>query len=215
MPKVSKRNENINFRLNKYIYLGEASLPTLEKNSSLGNKLFSNYNEIKDIQDNCDKFLKLCYFNKESIHNILYKSTNIIKIDDKSITKLTNVFYLDLLIKDEPNVLDYEFTKEGIIDLCKRLSTINECPKKIIISKIVIDLIESYKGIGKYDNRITEQILDDIAEKCKKEIKKQIKNDKKLFSGYKYVDIIEKSIDKLYMDLTIRLIFNESFTFKS
>ena len=213
MPKVSKRNEKINFRLNKYIYLGEASLPTIEKNSSLGNKLFSNYNEIKDIQDNCDKFLKACYFNKESIHNILYNSTNIIQIDDKSITKLTNVFYLDLLIKEQTNVLDYEFTKEGIIELCKRMSTINECPKKIIISKIVIDLIESYKGIGKYDNRITEQILDDIAEKCKKEIKKQIKNDKKLFSDYKYDDIIEKRIDILYMDLTISLIANESFTF--
>ena len=218
MPKVNvkrERNESIPFKLSKLIYLEEPSIPFLEKNSILGNKLFSNYREIEDFKGmSGELFLKNCYFNKESIHDILYDSMNTIKIEiNESKNKFRDIFYLDLLLKDEPNVLDYKFEKKIIIDLCKELSTSKESTKKIIISKIVIDLVESYKGIGNYNLNITEQILDDIAKKCKKEIKKQIKNEQKLFSGFKYVDIIDKSIDTLYMELIIKLITNESFSF--
>ena len=216
MPKVNIRNErseSIPFRLSKLIYLEEPSIPFLEKNSLLGNKLFSNFDEIKNIQDNSEIFMKACYFNKENIHDILYESAETINIKIKRNYKFRDIFYFDLLIKDEPNVLDYKFEKDSIIILCKELSNSNESTKKIIISKIVIDLIESYKGIGIYNNQITEQILDDIAKKCKKEIKIQIKKNQKLFSGFKYVDVIEKSIDTFYMEFIIKLIVNESFLF--
>ena len=55
---------------------------------------------------------------------------------------------MDLLIKYEPDVLDYEFSIQSIVVLCKELQTIKEGLKKIILSRIIIDLIESYKGIG-------------------------------------------------------------------
>lgn len=218
MPKakaISERNDCIHFKLSELIYLEEPSIPFLEKNSNLGNKLFSNYNEIEYVQKNSGKFfLKNCYFNKESIHDILYESKETIKINIKTITELKDFFYLDLLLKNEPNFLDYVFDKEGIIILCKILQNIKECPKKIIISKVIIDLIESYKGIGDYNSNITEQILDDIAKNCKKEIKKQIKFKQTLFSGFKYIDIIEKSIDTIYMELIIKLIKNDSVSFE-
>ena len=214
MPKLNVKNENTRFKLDKYINSKEVSISILEKKQSFRNYIFTNYKEIKDIQDKDEKFLKIYYFNKERVHNILYKSMNTIDVNDETISKLKNLFYLDLLLNDEPNILNYEYSKESIILLCKELSNEKESPKKLIMSKIIIDLIESYKGIGNYTKKIDEQFLDELSKESKKEIKKIIKEEKKLFSCFNFEDVIENSIDKLYMDLILRVISNESFSFE-
>ena len=203
--------------------LTETSIACLAKKSILANDFFSNYEEIKANPNIDEKVLKTFYVNKERIHNFLYNKQETINLDSiienkkksETKTKLSELFYVDLLIKYEPDVLDYEFSIQSIVVLCKELQTIKEGLKKIILSRIIIDLIESYKGIGKYTDLIKEKNLNVLSENCKKVIKIAFNNEKKLFSNFKFEDMIEKSIDILYIEIIKRLLNTDLFSIDS
>ena len=196
-------------------YLGEYSIPFLEEKTIFGNKLFLAKDDIDNLKniakENGGNFLYILYLNKESIHDSLYNSDDIIQIDNKNIQKLSDIFCLDLLIKYEPNYVDYIFPKGIIINLCEELQGVKNNAKKIIMSKIIIDFIEYYKGIGDYDEKINEKRLEIISELCKKEINEIIKTDNSIFNDYKYENIIESNTDELYMDIFCKLIKLDSF----
>ena len=199
------------FQLRKY--LDGIIVPYLEKDKNCGNKLFIDYKEIINIiSDESRNFLKTLYFNRENTENILYNSDQTIAIKDKFLKKISNLFYLDLLIMNDPNILNYEFSGKIIQTLFEKLNTINDRPTKIIMCKSIIDLIESYKGFGPYDNEINEKSLGAISNQCKKEISKQIDNNEENFVSYS--DIIEQSIDKIYMNIFIKLIKEDNANFK-
>ena len=197
-------------------YLGEFSIPFLEEKTIFGNKLFfakkDDFDNFKrDENENGGNFLYILYLNKESVHDSLYNSDDIITIDNKNMKELSEIFYLDSLIKYEPNYLDYTFSKDCIINLCQELQGVKNSVKKIIISKIIIDFIEYYKGIGDYDENISEKKLEKISELCKKEINEIINNDNEIFHEYKCENIIESNIDELYMDIFCKLIKLDTF----
>ena len=198
------------FQLRKY--LDGMTVPYLEKDKNCGNKLFIDYKEIINIiSDESRNFLKTLYFNRENTENILYNSDKSIAIKDKFLQKISNLFYLDLLIMNDPNILNYEFSGKIILTIFEKLITINDRPTKIIMCKIIIDLIESYKGFGTYDNEINEKSLEAMNNQCKKEISKQIYNKEENFISFS--DIIEQSIDKIYMNIFIKLIKEDNVNF--
>ena len=103
----------IPFKIRKY--LGENSILFLEKSIFLKNKLFFDFNEIENIiNDRNGEFLKTLYFNKENVEYILYESEEIITIDDINFAKLSDLFYLELLITDNPNIINYTFSEKII-----------------------------------------------------------------------------------------------------
>ena len=191
------------FQLRKYI--DGIRIPFLEKNKNSINKLFFDYRDIMNIiKDKSDNFLITLYFNKENTENILYESEQSITIKANILTKMKNLFYLDLLITSDPYIINYKFSGEVILTLYEKLNKIKHKPIKIIMCKIIIDLIESYKGFGNYDDKINEEKLEAINNLCKKEILVQINNNEKKFESLDYV--IEQSIDIIYMDIFIKLI---------
>ena len=167
------------------------------------------YLDAIGVDEKRDNFLQALYFNKESINNFLYESEQSITIND-NLTKLSKLFYLDLLIMSDPNVLNYKFSFEFIQTLFGNIDKINDKQTKIMMCKIIIDLIQSYKGFGNYD-KIEEESLKEMNNYCKTEILEQIDNNKKKLESYDY--IIEQSIDILYMDVFIKLIKEDNVDF--
>ena len=106
-------------------YLGEMSIPFIEKQTIYGIKQYLNMKEVNNtIRDSKNEYLKRLYINKENINEILYNQGEIIQIDDNKMIKLSDFFYLDLLIGDTPNIINYEFGKEIIISLCRELQDV-------------------------------------------------------------------------------------------
>ena len=203
----------IPFKIRKY--LGEITTTFLEKKLFLNNKLFLDYEEVKDIiKDKNDQILSILFLNKENFGDILYESDNTITIDDNKLKKLSNLFYLDLLVTDEPNIINYKFSQNIIPSLYEKLDTISESPKKVLTSKIIIDLIESYKGFGDFDEKIKEKNLEKISEECQNIISKEIKKNDSILYNHDLENFKEKSLDIIYMDIFIQLIKAEKINFE-
>ena len=197
------------FQLKKY--LDGIGVPFLENNKNSINCLLDYKDNNNIVDEKRDNFLQALYFNKESINKFLYESEQSITIND-NLTKLSKLFYLDLLIMSDPNILNYKFSFEFIQTLFGNIDKINDKQTKIMMCKIIIDLIQSYKGFGNYDKiEEEEKSLKEMNNYCKKEILEQIDNNKKKLESYDY--IIEQSIDILYMDVFIKLIKEDNVDF--
>ena len=109
-------------------------------------------NDIKDIFTDIEniknhfnlnelKAMKLLYFNNNIMHPLLYEFDNIIKIN--LIEKIDNIsyyYYLSLLITKTPNIIYYNYSIQFIRNINEYNINSNNNIKKIIISKIIIDL---------------------------------------------------------------------------
>ena len=200
------------FKLRRVI--GEIPIDLVIMQSPYKSELVVNIEEILNIvKENNGQYLKLFYFNKENIHNVLYQEEEVISIDDTLTRKLSNLFYLDLLIKENDNFVDYIFSKESLISLHKELLNLKVGPKKIILAKIIFDFIENFKGFGKYDENLNENRLENLSNLCKKEIQDEIKRDKSLLSDISIDNILEMKIDHLYAEIIIRLFKSDSFSY--
>ena len=189
-------------------YLGEMSVSFMEKHFFYGKELILNYEEIHNIlKDGKCQFLKYFYFNKENVHDILYQENKIISIDNnnKIAKTLNELFYLDLLIMDRPNFINYIFSKDIIIFSCEELLKIRKGPKRIVFAKIIYDLIENFKGFGTFDEKINENSLTKLSNLCIKEIKNEIKNDQDFWSDIDACNLLTMSVDKLYSKIIIKL----------
>jgi len=187
----------------------------LLKQSIDGNELVSNYGEIGIIlQQKNGQFLKLFYFNRKNVHEVLYKADEIISIDINQTKKLSDLFYLDLLIKENDNIVNYNFPKETIISLCEELSKIKEPPKNVILAKITFDLIESFKGFGKYDEKMNENSLINLSNFCLKKIQDEIDNDKIFWNDIDTDNILCMGIDELYAKIIIKVLKSDFCSFE-
>ena len=98
--------------------------------------------------------MKLLYYNKNSIHNILYDKDYIIELDfskKKEYFNLSFLFYLILLIKDRTDLINYTYSIDYIIEINKQKKNYNEY-KEILMSKIIIELIENYNNFDESNN---------------------------------------------------------------
>ena len=175
--------------------------------------LLSNYKDIKDIQDFFEKsennnFTKFCYNNLITIYNILYQEEEAINIITKEKNyQLSFYFYLTLLIEYDKskNIVSYVYT----FDLIKQNNDENKKEqkkfKKLIFSKIILELINNFKGINQTEN-------DDITNNLNN-IEKDITNNLSLLSkeiglDKKIENIKEISIELIYIEIIEILIIN-------
>ena len=198
MEGNERRHNNIinKFELLKFVnkktgYLIDEGDPTF--------KLINNFSEINTLlNNNSDKF-KFIYFNKTKIKQILYDCEKDIIIDsDKIENTLYNLFYLSLLVTENKEIINYKYS----IDYIKQLNEFNERNnlklKKIISSKIILDLIDYFVGFEEYNEDFESPFIN-----IKNNNINIIKENNNILDQYnlKYKDFINKSIDEIYSDI--------------
>ena len=173
---------------------------------------------ITEINNNYKKQnKKYLYFNKDKIHNLLYlEEENIIINDDKNTLFLNNniseLFYLDLLILDNAEQVNYTYS----IDIIKVVNNFEKNSnfklKNIIISKIVLILIFNFKGLEEYneDKEISDE-LDRIENENIDNIKNNLEILKELNCNYGLNDLKDTKIDNIYLAILISLIKQNKF----
>jgi hypothetical protein len=184
-------------------------------------QLISIFPEIKLLNENTSikdqDIIKILYFNSYKIEKILYENDELIEIKPNNILiNLSYYFYLDLLIKHNENIENYIYTIDLIKAIDEQQKNIDqkEIFKKLLISKIIIELIDNYKGCMNYNEDKDDKILQMIEEDNKIIIKDNIHAFTDLninwtsdsFINKKNKDYIE--IQQIYIEIIISLINN-------
>ena len=168
------------------------------------------FKDIKTLINLNEKpITKFFYFIKSIIHKVLYDLEEIICINYKDYN-LSSLFYLGLLIMDNIDIINYSFSIEYIKEINNLRKKINNIYELIIISKIIINLINNYKGLDEYNEKdegeLTELINDNT-----NFIKKNLKSLEDIGLNYKEKDIINNKIDKIYINIINTLIKQRKF----
>ena len=210
-----------NSYLNNSLCYNKKLIESLEKNSNekINENIFEKIIDQKEFEKyyNDDKLnrIKLLYIFRNKIHKILYSSEKIINIDGK-IEQLSYYFYLCLLIKENEDFTNYEYQFEYIRQLNIQRESINNKYKKIIMSKIILDLINNY--IGFYQTNEDKEI-----QEKKNENIKIITDNNNIFKKELYLEwgpgergnpknnIELKKIDELYVEIIEALIIKNKF----
>ena len=156
------------------------------------------------------------YINRNKINQILYNNDFNINIEiNENNRNLYYYFYLYLLINDNINIINYTFSIEYIKDIHnyqKNIEDYNNELKKIMLAKIIIDLINNYKGLDDfYEKKDVENILNNIENENKNIIKYNIVKLKELKLDYDENYLMEEKIDKIYIEIIKALFNNKKF----
>ena len=164
--------------------------------NSLKMSLISTYLELIEILNTIENKTKFYYLDKKEINEILYQESKIITIENKKYD-YPFLYYLSLLIKENEEIVNFNFG----IDFIKEIDNENKNQenelKKLLVSRIILDLIYSYEE--EKNEEITK-----IEEKNKIYITDNIN----VFNKYNLnlENIEEISLDKLYPDIIFELI---------
>ena len=193
---------------------------SLCNNESLVKRIEINYNDpifklLVDIKEiyyiikyNKSDIIQFLYLSRKSVHKLLYENDEILEINSPILrNKLSNYFFLSLLIKFNTEIVDYEYSIALINDLNNRLkSETNINFKSIIISKLILELIDNYKLSNENDENIN--IINDIISFNRNIL--FITNVEKLFKKielyYDEKNFLNHKIDKIYIDIINNLI---------
>ena len=170
-------------------------------------ELINNFEEIESIiNENIPNIFKFIYFNKNKIHIILYDSDETINLDSITIeNNLSNYLYLSLLIRDNDDIVNYNYSIDYIRKINSDLNN-NNIFKNIFRSKLIIDLIINYRQLDNYDEEDDEEELNKIENNNKVNINNNLNKLKNLDLKLDENTIINNKIDKIYIDIIIKLI---------
>ena len=174
-------------------------------------ELISAYSEIEEIIClNKLISLKIIYFNKTNIHKILYETDNIIYLNYFN-NNIGNYFYLDLLILDIKNIVNYSYSFNFIQKIVNYSENKLKIVSKLILARIIINLLYNYKQTDIYNEKEEEDELNKIENNNKSLIKNNINIFKDLGLNFTENDFINKKIDELYIEIIIGLIKKHKF----
>ena len=140
--------------------------------------------------------------NKEKFHEFLNNRDEIIDIKfDKNNSNFTFLFYLDLLINHNKDLVNYSYPSNYIININTMHDYMNDEIQNIILAKIIYDLIYNYTG---YEDKTYELIQ--IENNNKKIIKDNIEYLKSINLNWDEDYILKEGIDQLYTDVFIWLL---------
>lgn len=170
--------------------------------------LLPNYKVVEEFlhysNENNLNILKQIYSYKTIVEDILYQEDKVINLDNYkiNITDLGNLFYLDLLLSENQNIVNYSYSVDfikKIYDSYKKDKDI----KKLIISKIINDIINNYQL-----NSYCQKKLIDLNNESKDIIRKDIHLLKDLNVDITFDEFISKRIDDIYKTIIMSLIKN-------
>ena len=172
--------------------------------------ILKDYSEITQVLNYFDdrETIKFCFRNNKKINEILYEKEEFILIN-KIDFRLSFIFFLDFLIKDKLYLIDYTYEPKLINELYHlNFKNNKERIKKLIVSKVIIDLIKKIinaKGFDSIDNN-TEKSFTEINDLNFEIIKSNINILKEYKLNFSLEEFINKKIDKIYIELIINLI---------
>ena len=178
-------------------------------------KLLSNYDEVLIIINSNKKHLiDFLYFNRNNIHEILYKEEKVINIEiNENNRNLSYYFYLSLLITENKDIINYSYSFDYITDIIENYQKYiedNNKLTKIIISKILLQIIDNYKNTDNYNEK-DESHLKDIKKKNEEIIYNNINHLKEINESINEKYIKRENIDKIYIDIVISLLEQNKF----
>ena len=175
--------------------------------------LFNNYKEIETIinQKNQD-IMGIIYFNKDIVHKILYEEEKVVYITPHIIkgNKLSGLFYLNLLIIEDINIVNYKYNYDFIREINEYNKT-NKPLQKILFSMILILLIDNFKGFMEDDERKIKGIIDSLQNLNINLIEENIYNIKKYSLNIYVNDYKNNKIDEIYAQIINQIIRNYKF----
>ena len=172
--------------------------------------LIGNYKNVKELLESKGiNIFEFFYLNKYKIHNILYDDDNSIFLESNLMKNFSDYYYLYLLIKAQPEIINYKYDYELIKATYDMLNSTESIIKKIIYAKMLLCFISNYEEGLEETNRFEEEIktINDHCIKC-------ITNNKYILEKYKIdlnLDNIENnniSIIDIYYNIIITLIKN-------
>ena len=169
--------------------------------NSIKISLLSTYSEFTEILNNIENKTKFLYLDNKAIHDILSKEEEIIQIEEE-IYEYSFIYYLSLLIKENKDIVNYDFGIDFIKVIDEKNKNQKNELKKLLVSKIILDLIFNYMGAK---TKVEKELIH-----IKEKNTKYIENNKNFFNNYNLnlKNIEEISLGKLYLDIIIVLITN-------
>ena len=204
------------FKINLFSYKFTLNNP-VENNNDPMFKIVNSWEMIKEININYKEYnKKFLFFNKDIIHGLLYKEEESIIINETTNILLTNnnlseLFYLDLLITDNIECLNYTYSLDFIREINNNWAKkINNKLKLVIISKIVITLIYNFKGSDDYEEENKDE-LTEIENENFDIMKNNLEILKELNCNYGVNELKDAKIDQIFLDILISLIKQNKF----
>ena len=165
-------------------------------------KIFENYEDLMEIiyevNAQNENIFKFIYFYEQNIHHVLYEFDKIININNfKLKMNFAELFYLDLLISDNVEIVNYTYNFElliNIFQLFNKKYKIGKDYKIALASNILLNLINNYCGTDNYNESINGEEIN----KMKNELENEINNNLDEFN--KLLNISEENIKKLKID---------------
>ena len=127
-------------------------------------------------------------------------------------------FYLSLLINNTANntniLIHYIYSIENIKDMINYQKSINQNYKikKLIISKIIIEIIQNYKSSNKYDEKNEEEELNKIINENNNTIQKNISSLNNIIKNCNENYLVNEKIDQIYIDIIFSLFKEKNFS---
>lgn len=172
--------------------------------------LLSNIKEFT-ILKGINGYLKFLYSYRNIIEKILYDNEEVLEIESADVIKaISDYFYLSLILKNNKNIVNYAYSINFIKEINEHRKTVKESFKKIIISKIILELIENYKNTDKYEESEYEE-LESIYKENIGTIESNIKFFKELNGNWTLENIQNKKIDEIYEELILDLIKTKKY----
>jgi len=172
--------------------------------------IVNSYEMVKEIYFNYkEDNIKFIYFHKDKVHKFLYEEEEEIEINDLP-NNISELFYLDLLILDNRESINYKYSIEIIRNANNLNKNTNFKLKKIIISKIILTLIYNFRGYEEYDEEFSDE-LNEIENENIDNIKNNLEILKEYNFNYDFNDIKNAKIDFIYLYIIISLIQQNKF----
>ena len=195
--KKYKINKNLAFKLNLCYNTSVVNpiIDDINNNKNPTNKLINNFEEIKSIINLEDlNYIKVLYLIRLKAHKIIYDIEEIIDIINGNEEHLFFYVYLSLLIESNIDIINYTYSTV----LIKKLDSIQkklkyEKIKKVIIAKIIIELISNYENNDNIEE-INEEIDLKTIKNENEEVIIDITNKMKVTKD----DILSAKIDEMY-----------------
>ena len=176
------------------------------------NELLTNYEELENIiKSRKDRIYLFLYFTWNKVgtdDGILYNESKLINLNEllNKNNNLSELFYLDLMINDD--ILNYfKISLEFIENINNMQNLINdEVYKKVIYSKIIIDLI---KYFNQDEENVSTENLEKIEEFNKKILEDNLSEFNKIINNKGILE--EGKIDEIYSSILEKLIRNNEF----
>ena len=199
MKKVTKLNKTLLSYFNSCLEftLLQESLTNLPKY----------FDEIKQKLKSEANIIKFIYFNRIWFHNALYEKEELVKIEFEEQKKnLYFLFYLDLLIMENPDITNYTYSLDFIKNINIERKKTSQKYKLIMLSKIIIDLIDNYRETDEYNENEESFELEEIEKENRQIIRDNIEIFKEVRLNLNEDDILVKKIDQIYSEVINTLI---------